>query len=96
LDLVSQMHVAKNMTEVLALPRLGVSVRCQARSKVPLLVIAAHGDMLTPPGPLLAMEPKPPHVEVVEILGNHFRPYEAGFEASSGAAIAFFQRHLGG
>ena len=67
-----------------------------ARSKVPLLVIAAHGDMLTPPGPLLAMEPKPPHVEIVEIPGNHFHPYEAGFEASSGAAIAFFQRHLGG
>jgi len=67
-----------------------------ARAKVPLLVIAAPGDTLTPPGPLLAMEPKPYNVEVVEILGNHFDAYEAGFEASSGAAIAFFQRHLGG
>jgi dienelactone hydrolase len=67
-----------------------------ARTKVPLLVIAAPGDTLTPPGPLLAMEPKPHNVEVVEISGNHFDAYEAGFEASSGAAIVFFQRHLGG
>jgi uncharacterized protein len=66
------------------------------RSKVPLLVIAALDDTLTPPGPLLAMEPKPPHIEVVEIPGNHFGAYVAGFEASSGAAVDFFQRHLGG
>ena len=67
-----------------------------ARAKVPLLVIAAPADALTPPGPLLAMEPKPYNVEVVEIPGNHFDAYQAGFEVSSGAAIAFFQRHLGG
>ncbi len=66
------------------------------RSKVPLLVVAAPNDRLTPPGPLIAMEPMPHHVEVVEIGGDHFDAYEAGFEASSGAAVEFFQRHLSG
>jgi dienelactone hydrolase len=66
------------------------------RSRVPLLVIPAPADTLTPPGPLLALDPLPRNVEVVEIPGNHFAAYEAAFDASSGAAIDFFQRHLGG
>jgi pimeloyl-ACP methyl ester carboxylesterase len=64
------------------------------RSKVPLLVVAALDDALTPPGPLLSMDPKPASVEIVEVPGNHFGVYVEGFEASSGAAIDFFQRHL--
>ncbi len=66
-----------------------------ARLRVPLLVVAAPGDHLTPPDALLAMEPQAHHVEVVEIPGNHFDAYSSGFEASSAAAIEFFRRHLG-
>ena len=42
------------------------------------------------------MDPTPPMVEIVTIPGGHFDAYEAGFEASSGAAIGFFRRHLAG
>ena len=65
------------------------------RAKVPLLVLAAPEDQLTPPGPLIAMEPKPRNLEVVEIAGSHFDAYQEGFQASSGAALDFFRRHLG-
>jgi uncharacterized protein len=66
-----------------------------AQLRVPLLVVAARGDHLTPSAALLAMEPKPRHLEVVEIDGNHFDAYSSGFEASSAPAVAFFHRHLG-
>ncbi len=65
-----------------------------AQLRIPLLVVAAAGDHLTPPAALVAMEPKPRHVEVVEIPGHHFDAYSSGFEASSAPAIAFFRRHL--
>ena len=65
-----------------------------SRSRVPLLVVAATNDQLTPPGPLIALDPKPHLVEVVEISGNHFDAYSAGFKTSSSAAVDFFARHL--
>jgi fermentation-respiration switch protein FrsA (DUF1100 family) len=64
-------------------------------SNVPLLVIAAIDDTLTPPSPLLDLDPRPDLLEIVEVSGNHFGVYTDEFEVSSGAAISFFQRHLG-
>jgi len=65
------------------------------KSNVPLLVIAATDDKLTPPGPILNLDPRPALLEVVEVPGNHFGVYTDGFSVSSGAAIRFFRRHLG-
>jgi uncharacterized protein len=65
-----------------------------ADTRVPLLLIVAPGDTLTPPGPAVALAPSIPAVEVVEIPGGHFDGYEAGFAASSGPAIEWFRRHL--
>ena len=63
-------------------------------SSVPLLVIAATNDTLTPPSALFSDERNLPLVELVKIPGNHFDAYEAGFTESSGAAISFLERHL--
>jgi len=65
-----------------------------SRTRVPLLLIVAPGDQLTPPGPALIMAAGTPLVTVVEIPGNHFDAYEAGFLASCGPAIDWFHAHL--
>lgn len=65
-------------------------------AKVPLLLVVAPADTLTPPGPGIATAARVPNVEVVKIPGGHFDAYESGFAASSEAAIAWFQRHLAG
>ncbi|MEI6700464.1 MAG: alpha/beta fold hydrolase [Actinomycetota bacterium] len=65
-----------------------------SRSNVPLLVIAAANDTLTPPAALFSDERTLPLVEVVLIPGNHFDAYEAGFDESSSAAIRFLKLHL--
>jgi pimeloyl-ACP methyl ester carboxylesterase len=62
--------------------------------KVPLLLIVAPDDLLTPPGPAIAVASEVPLIKVVEIPGGHFDAYESGFAASSGAAVTWFQRHL--
>ncbi len=66
-----------------------------AGAKVPLLLIVAPDDGLTPPGPALAIAEAAPLVEVVEIPGDHFAAYESGFSASIEATVDFFGRHLG-
>lgn len=63
-------------------------------ARVPLLLIVAPDDRLTPPGSAMAVAAVAPNVEVVEIEGGHFDAYEAGFAASSGAAVTWFRRHL--
>jgi len=65
-----------------------------ADAKVPLLLVVAPADTLTPPGPAMALAPSVPNVDVVEIAGGHFDAYEAGFEASSQPAIDWYRRHL--
>ena len=65
-----------------------------SRTRVPLLVIAATSDQLTPPRPLIDLDPKPHLVEVMEISGNHFDAYSAGFKTSSNAAVEYFTRFL--
>ena len=62
--------------------------------KVPLLLVVAPADTLTPPGPGIAVAASVPAVEVVEIPGGHFDAYEAGFEGSVGPAIDWYRRHL--
>jgi len=67
-----------------------------AEAKVPLLLIVAPDDTLTPPAPAMALAPSIDLVEVVEIAGGHFDAYEGGFQASSAPAIDWFRRHLAG
>ena len=64
-------------------------------TKVPLLLVVAPDDALTPPGPAIALAASTPLVEVVEIPGGHFATYESAFTTSSEAAVTFFLRHLG-
>jgi dienelactone hydrolase len=66
------------------------------KARVPLLLLVAPGDHLTPPGPAMRIAQGAPNVEVVEIPGNHFDAYEAGFQASSQPALDWFRRHLRG
>lgn len=65
-----------------------------ASARVPLLIVAATADRLTPPGPAKAALSSAPKLEVVEVPGGHFDAYVDSFPASSGAAVAWFQRHL--
>jgi pimeloyl-ACP methyl ester carboxylesterase len=66
-----------------------------ANAKVPLLLLVAPADSLTPPGPALALAAATPLVELVDIPGGHFAAYESGFAASIEPTIAFLGRHLG-
>jgi len=65
-------------------------------ARVPLLLIVASDDRLTPPAQGVAVARTVAGVEVVQLAGDHFAAYEAGFAASSGAAVDFFRRHLAG
>lgn len=65
-----------------------------ANARVPLLLVVAPGDTLTPPGPAMGLAAATPNVAVVEIPGGHFDAYEAAFSESSEAAINWFRRHL--
>jgi fermentation-respiration switch protein FrsA (DUF1100 family) len=67
-----------------------------AEVRVPLLLIVAPDDTLTPPADGVAGAEPLPSVEVVTIPGGHFDAYLEGFAASSGAAVAFFTTHLAG
>ena len=61
---------------------------------VPLLLVVAPADTLTPPAPGIAIAASVPAIEVVEIPGGHFDAYESGFEASVRPAIEWYRRHL--
>ena len=63
-------------------------------ARVPLLLIVAPADRLTPPGEAVRVAATVPHVEVADIPGGHFDAYEAQFTASSGAALGWFRRFL--
>jgi dienelactone hydrolase len=63
-------------------------------ARVPLLLIVAPADRLTPPDAAVRVAASVPRVSVVEIPGGHFDAYEAQFAASSGAALAWFRRFL--
>jgi fermentation-respiration switch protein FrsA (DUF1100 family) len=64
------------------------------RVRIPLLLVVAPLDKLTPPGPALALATELPLVEIAELGGGHFDAYEAEFAASSQAAVAWFRRFL--
>ena len=64
------------------------------RARIPLLLVVAPLDRLTPPGPALRLAPDLPAVEIVELTGGHFDAYEAEFAASSQAAVSWFRRFL--
>ena len=66
-----------------------------AGARVPLLLLVAPDDTLTPPGPAMDAIAASANVTAVEIPGGHFDAYEAGFEASAGPAADWFRRHLG-
>jgi dienelactone hydrolase len=63
-------------------------------ARVPLLLIVAPADRLTPPDAAVRAAASVPRVSVAEIPGGHFDAYEAEFAASSGAALAWFRRFL--
>jgi len=63
-------------------------------ARVPLRLIVAPEDRLTPPGPAMGIAAETPFVNVVEIPGDHFDAYEVGFRPSCGAAIDWFHAHL--
>jgi dienelactone hydrolase len=65
-----------------------------AHVKIPLLLIVASDDVLTPPGPAVEIATDIPLIEVDEIPGGHFDAYESGFSLSSSAAVSWFQRFL--
>jgi len=67
-----------------------------AAARVPLLLIVAPDDALTPPADGVAAADAAPLVEVVTIPGGHFDAYVEGFAASSGAAVGWFTTHLAG
>ncbi len=67
-----------------------------AHAKVPLLLLVAPADTITPPGPAMALAAATPLVEVVDIPGGHFDAYESSFTASVEPTVAFFHRHLDG
>jgi uncharacterized protein len=59
--------------------------------------VAAHRCSRRPthaPGTAMTIAGQTPNVSVVEILGDHFDAYEAGFQASSEPAIEWFRKHL--
>jgi dienelactone hydrolase len=63
-------------------------------ARVPLLLIVAPADRLTPPDAAVRAAASVPRVSVVAIPGGHFDAYEAEFAASSGAALGWFRRFL--
>lgn len=65
-----------------------------ANTKVPLLLLVAPADTLTPPGPAMELAEATPLVEVVEIPGGHFDAYESAFHDSVEPTVAFLHRHL--
>jgi pimeloyl-ACP methyl ester carboxylesterase len=67
-----------------------------ANAKVPLLLLVAPADALTPPGPAMALAASAALVEVMDIPGGHFAAYESAFTASIEPTIAFLHRHLDG
>jgi len=67
-----------------------------AAAKVPLLLVVAPNDTLTPPAPGIALAASLPNVHAVEIPGGHFDAYEAGFASSAEPAIDWYRRHLTG
>jgi pimeloyl-ACP methyl ester carboxylesterase len=56
--------------------------------RVPLLLVIARHDRLTPPEPAVEVAATLQAVEIVELSGSHFDAYTAEFAASSQAAIA--------
>ena len=63
-------------------------------ARVPLLLVVAADDGLTPPGPAVPVAAQASNVELVELPGDHFAVYESGFDASSALALDWFRRHL--
>jgi uncharacterized protein len=75
-------------------PAAPVPINNLGQARVPLLLIVAPGDRLTPPGPAMTIAAQTPNVSVVEIPGDHFDAYESGFQSSSEPAIEWFRKHL--
>lgn len=65
-----------------------------ADTRVPLRLIVAPDDRLTPPAAAFDVAAGVANVDIVEIPGGHFDAYESGFDASSTAAIEWFDRYL--
>lgn len=63
-------------------------------ARVPLLLLVAPDDVLTPPGNAIDSVEPSEMVVVREIPGGHFDAYEKDIEISAGAAVSWFREHL--
>lgn len=63
------------------------------RVKIPMRLIVAPDDTLTPSQTGIKAASTVPAIGLVEIPGGHFDAYEHGFAGSSGHAIDWFSRH---
>jgi pimeloyl-ACP methyl ester carboxylesterase len=68
----------------------------RARSiSCPWLVVAADGDLVTPPKPAIAASLRAPRGELRRVGGGHWDIYVGdGFEEAVGLELEFLQRHL--
>jgi len=76
--------------------RIGMYRPARRASRVacPLLVVAAEGDGVAPPGPVIRAGERAPRGEVVRIDGGHYAPYMDGHERAVEAQLGFLRRHL--
>lgn len=84
----------RNEVRIGALAEPFMPVDRLSKVKVPLRLLVAPDDKLTPPQAGIEAAAANPLIDVVSIAGGHFDPYEAGFAASSKSAIDWFSQHL--
>ncbi len=84
----------RNEVRISALSDLIRPIDHLPHARVPLLLIVAPADRLTPPAAAIEAASTIPTVEVAKIPGGHFDVYEDGLAASSAEATAWFRRFL--
>ena len=84
----------RNEVRVGALAESFLPIDSLPNVKVPLRLLVAPQDKLTPPQAGIEAAANNPMIDVISIPGGHFDPYEAGFDNSSTSAVEWFERHL--
>ena len=77
--------------------RVGIyrPTRRAAAIKCPWLVVAADGDLVTPPKPAIAASLRAPRGELRRVSGGHWDIYVGdGFEEAVALETGFLERHL--
>ena len=84
----------RNEVRIGALAEKFFPVDAMGSVKVPLRLLVAPADKLTPPQAGMEAAAGNPLIDVIQILGGHFDAYESGFAESSRSAIEWFALHL--